>query len=263
MHLLIAGHGFLGTEITAQSPYPVTALNRNAEGIALACDITNPNELTKLTVNPTHIIHCASSGRGGGPDRYRDIYVTGLKALITRFPDAHITFTSSTSVYSQTDGSIIHEDAETLPSRETGNILLEAEQIALAQGGTIIRLAGLYGENRSHLFKTYMKGDATIEGDGSRHLNQIHRVDAASAILHLIEKKQTGLFNGADSTPLTQKNCYEKLSRLTGRPLPPTGPLKLNSKRGWSDKQVSNKKLRDTGWTPQYPSFLDAVPEWL
>lgn len=262
--ILIAGYGFLGSEIARQAKeqnLPVTALSRSADGIALACDITDRTQLAALDISPTHIIHCASSGKGGGPERYRNVYVDGLQALIDTFPKAHITFTSSTSVYSQTDGSIVTEESATEPIRKTGHILLEAEQLALTHHGTVCRLAGLYGKNRSFLFKRYLAGEATIEGDGTRHINQIHNHDAASAILHLLSQNQTGLFNVADSTPLTQQSCYEILSALTGHPIPPSGPLKLDSKRGWSDKQVSNAKLLATGWKPKYPTFIDAVPE--
>jgi hypothetical protein len=46
---------------------------------------------------------------------------------------------------------------------------------------------------------------------------------------------------------------------LFDRPLPPTAPRDLNRKRGWTHKQVSNAKLRATGWEPEFPSFLEAA----
>jgi len=45
-----------------------------------------------------------------------------------------------------------------------------------------------------------------------------------------------------------------------GLPRRPTAPRDLNRKRGWTHKQVSNAKLRATGWTPEFPGFLDAAP---
>jgi hypothetical protein len=33
------------------------------------------------------------------------------------------------------------------------------------------------------------------------------------------------------------------------------------SKRGASNKRVSNAKLRGLGWTPRYPSFAEAMEE--
>jgi hypothetical protein len=67
------------------------------------------------------------------------------------------------------------------------------------------------------------------------------------------------VFNVSDSTPLTQLACYQKLSEIFSRPLPASGPRDLHRKRGWTHKQVSNAKLRATGWQPRFPSFLDAA----
>jgi nucleoside-diphosphate-sugar epimerase len=45
--------------------------------------------------------------------------------------------------------------------------------------------------------------------------------------------------------------------------LPATGPRDLNRKRGWTNKRVSNKKLRALGWKPQYPSFREGLTDML
>ena len=170
-------------------------------------------------------------------------------------------FTSSTSVYAQTDGSIVTEESPAVPDRETGRLLLEAERVTLDAGGVVARLSGIYGPGRSVILKKFLSGEAVIEEDGRRFLNQIHRDDAARAVFHLATSRATGVFNVSDSTPLTQLGCYEKLSAMFSRPLPPCGPRDLNRKRGWTHKQVSNAKLRATGWQPEFPSFLTAAGE--
>ena len=43
------------------------------------------------------------------------------------------------------------------------------------------------------------------------------------------------------------------------RPLPAAGPVDFQRKRAWTNKQVSNAKLRELGWTPRFPSFFDAI----
>ena len=265
-HLLIAGYGLLGKclhEAAAERGWLVTSLNRSADGAALACDITDPQALEQLHISPTHIVHCASSGRGGGPGRYREVYIGGCESLLQVFPHAHLTFTGSSSVYAQTDGSVVTETSPTEPSRATGQILLEAEAITLRAGGTVTRLTGLYDESRSHQFRKFISGEAEMEEDGSRIINQVHREDAASAILHLIEKNQTGIFNVSDGQHLTQKQLYTQLSRLTGKAMPPSVPRKLDSKRGWSDKKVSIEKLKASGWQPRYPDFLKLAEKWI
>lgn len=260
MKLLLIGHGYLGQAITREfreNGGEVAATSLSGNDGTLACDIGNPDDVAKLPTADL-IVHCAASGRGG-PEAYQRVYVDGCRNLVGRFPGVPLLFTSSTSVYAQTDGSVVSEESPAMPDRETGSLLLAAEQVTLAAGGTVARLAGIYGPGRSVILKKFLSGEAVIEEDGRRFVNQIHRDDAARAIFHLVTTRATGIFNVSDSTPLTQLECYEKLSGIFSRPLPPSGLRDLNRKRGWTHKQVSNAKLRATGWQPHFPSFIDAA----
>ena len=258
--LLLIGHGYLGQAITRvfrDHGWDVTAVSLSGGNDTLAGDVGNPADVSKLP-EADFIVHCAASGRGGA-EAYQHVYVNGCRNLTERFPGVPLLFTSSTSVYAQTDGSVVTEESPAIPERETGRLLLEAENLTLAAGGAVARLAGIYGPGRSVILKKFLTGEAVIEEDGRRFLNQIHRDDAARAALHLATTRASGVFNISDSTPLSQLGCYQALSEIFDRPLPPSGPRDLNRKRGWTHKQVSNAKLRATGWQPEFPSFLDAV----
>jgi nucleoside-diphosphate-sugar epimerase len=260
MKLLLIGHGYLGQAITRvfrENGWEVTATSLSGDNDTIPCDVGNPDDVAKLP-EPDFIVHCAASGRGGA-EAYQRVYVDGCGNLANEFPEIPLLFTSSTSVYAQTDGSVVSEESPAIPDRETGSLLLEAERVTLAAGGTVARLAGIYGPGRSVILKKFLSGEAVIEEDGRRFLNQIHRDDAARAIYHLAGTKATGVFNVSDSTPLSQLACYERLGGIFSRPLPPSGPRDLNRKRGWTHKQVSNEKLRATGWQPHFPSFIAAA----
>ena len=141
-------------------------------------------------------------------------------------------------------------------------MLLEAERLTRGGGGIVVRLSGIYGPGRSVILRKFLTGEAVIEDDGRRFLNQIHRDDAVSAIHQLGDGTaihRSEVFNVSDPTPLTQLACYQQLSALFQRPLPPWAPRDLTRKRGWTHKQVSSAKLQATGWRPQFPSFLDAA----
>jgi len=262
MHLLLVGHGYLGQAITREfraGGWDVTTLSLSGGDGSLACDVGNPESVGNLPA-ADFIVHCAASGRGGA-EAYRHVYVEGCRNLTEAFPGTPLLFTSSTSVYAQVDGSIVSEESDALPDRETGNLLLEAEAITLAAGGIVARLSGIYGPDRSVILKKFLGGETVIEEDGRRFLNQIHRDDAARGIFHLACSGARGeIYNLSDSTPLTQLGCHMELARIFSLPLPPSGPRDLNRKRGWTHKQVSNAKLRATGWQPGFPSFLDAAP---
>lgn len=276
LKLLLCGHGYLGQAISRDflaRGWHVAALSRGTDSSdlqspipnlqSLSCDISSPEAVAALGhLRPDFIVHCAASGKGGA-DVYRQVYLDGCRNLTETFPGVPLLFTSSTSVYAQTDGSEVTEESPAIPDRETGRILLEAEQHVLDHGGLVTRLAGIYGPHRSILLKKFLNGEAIIEEDGRRFINQIHRDDASSAILHLANPRSAirnpQFFNLCDSTPLTQRETYERMSELFSRPLPPTGPRDLDRKRGWTHKRVSNAKLRATGWEPAFPSFLDAA----
>ena len=126
-HLLIAGHGYLGQEISRQASgtgWQVTSLSKSGGPGALACDLSNPAQVEALQseIRPSSIIFSASSGRGG-TEAYRAVFLQGTRNLLSTFPEAHLLFVSSTSVYHQVDGTLVTEESPTQPTRETGEIL--------------------------------------------------------------------------------------------------------------------------------------------
>ncbi len=262
--LLLIGHGYLGqavARIFSEQGWQVTSTSLSGGQGTIACDVGDPAAVARLP-QADFMVHCAASGKGGAP-AYRHVYVEGCRNLTATFPGVPLCFTSSTSVYAQTDGTRVTEDSPTLPERDTGRLLLEAERIVLNAGGVVARLAGIYGPGRSVILQKFLTERAIIEDDGRRFLNQIHRDDAARAIFHLATAARAArpaLYNVCDSTPLSQLACYQALSEIFARPLPPAGPRDLTRKRGWTHKQVSNAKLRASAWLPRFPSFLDAAP---
>ena len=259
--LLIAGAGYLGTEIAnLATGYRVTTSTKSGGNGHEACDLSSSEQVSKLSEkfpNPEIIVHCASSGRGGA-EAYRAVFVEGAQNLLRSFPNSHLILTSSTSVYHQTDGSDVDELSTTSPIRETSQLLLEAEQIVLESKGTVARLAGLYGPGRSVVLRKFLDSSATIEESGQRILNQIHVQDAALATLHLANQKLSGIFNVTDDHPSSQLKCYQELANYFDKPLPPTGKKNTSRKRAWTHKRVLNRKIRETGWEPIFPRYFDA-----
>ncbi len=275
MRALVVGCGFLGEavadrlhaaggEVTGwtHSPESASALAGRKPYAVEAHDITDGNDVNRAQVPADVVFQCVAPGRGGGADAYRQVYLGGARALRAAFPAARFVYTGSTSVYAQTDSGWVDEGSPAEPDRETGRVLLETERVVLNQGGSVARLAGLYGPGRSVLLKKFLAGEAVIEGDGGRWLNQIHRDDAADALVSLAQPDAPRgvVFNVVDDTPLTQLALYQGLSERLGRPLPPYGMPDLSRKRGWTSKRVSNARLKAaTGWAPRFPSYFDAL----
>lgn len=269
--VIIVGCGFLGeaaADLFLKDGWSVLGLcgheesARRLEGKALAISVI---DITQEYVAPAAwrgadaLVFCAST-RGGDPSAYRSVYLDGLLNSIAAFKPRRILFCSSTSVYAQMDGSIVDEESVTNPPRDTGLILRDAESVTLACGGYVARLAGLYGPARSVLLKKFLANEAVIEGDGQRWINQIHRDDAARAIVHLFTHRSApGIYNVADGTPASQREIYGWLANFHHMELPPSTEVLQPTRRGWSNKRISNAKLRATGWEPLYPSFREAL----
>jgi len=271
--ILIAGCGYIG-EATADLFHSAgwnvegwvhskqSAVRLSAKPYSIrVLDVSKRGEVAKRRGEFDAVIHCVSS-RGGDAEAYREIYVNGARHLLETFPKAKILFTSSTSVYAQRDGSWATEESEANPVRETSQILLEVERLILEKSGIVARLAGIYGPGRSALLSKFLNGTATIDPQNDRFVNQVHRDDIASALFLLLNPEASTsaqIYNLVDDQPLLQSECYGWLAQRLNRPLPPTRKSEQPRKRGDTNKRVSNVKLHQLGWTPDYPTFGDAM----
>lgn len=278
--IVILGCGFVGrraARLFAAAGWNVMGVTRSPESAArlageglrvVSCDISDAAALSTVEdlQGADIVISAVSSGRGG-VDAYREVYLRGLENVLARLSPGLALFVTSTSVYAQDDGSLVTEESPAAPVSPTSRILREAEEVALRHGGIVARLAGIYGPGRSVLLRKFLEGTAIIEGQGTRHINQIHADDAASALFHIVGRSlPPGIYNVVDDSPVTQLECYTWLAARLGQPLPPRGPVDPTRKRGLTDKRVSNAKLKSLGWAPRYPSFrvaLDLDPELL
>jgi nucleoside-diphosphate-sugar epimerase len=232
-------------------PYPVRGV-----------DVTDESAVSGAAREFDVVIHCVSS-RGGDEQRYRRLYFEGAKNLVRAFPRATLLFTSSTSVYSQVDGSEVDENSPAEPRHEKGKILRETEGLVLAPGGIVARLGGIHGPHRSFFLSRLLEGRTPPEAN-DRLINQIHRDDIVSALLLLADRRadcQGEIFNVVGDQPVQASAAYEWLSARLKRPLVSEAAEARPRKRGESNKHVSNRKLRALGWEPRYPTFESAMRE--
>jgi nucleoside-diphosphate-sugar epimerase len=174
-------------------------------------------------------------------------------------------YTSSTSVYGQADGSVVKETSPTEPASATSRLLVETEKLLLDAAVTrqfpvvILRVAGIYGPERGHLFQQYLRNEARITGKGERILNMIHRDDLVGVITAALKNGRAGeIYNAADDEPVAQVHFFRWLSETLGKWMPPfaTEEEDAGRKRGLTNKKVSNRKLKmELGVAFKYPTF--------
>jgi nucleoside-diphosphate-sugar epimerase len=269
---LIIGCGYIGLPLALrleEAGHEISAWVRSAASAAslaeyafhriIAGSVADGGAWAAASEDYDLLIHCASSGRGGEA-AYEEVFLQGARMMGERQPRARKIFVSSTSVYGQTGGEVVTEESPAGPLTATGRILREAERAALGFGATVARPAGIYGPGRGALFEKFRRGGAVIEGDGLRWINQIHQRDLVAALAHLVGAGAPGeIYNAADDTPATYLDFYTWCSGFLRQPMPFYGPVNIERKRGFTNKRVSNAKLRATGWEPMYPSFREGI----
>lgn len=285
MRILIVGCGYVGLALgrrLSSSGAEVLGLRRQgdpdgalaAAGIqAVRGDLTRPDDLETIPDGFDAVV-CAVSSSRGGADAYREVYLGGARNLIQWARHRRVgrlVSVSSTSVYSQTDGSWVTEDSPVEPAGETGRLLVATEE-AFAEAHRsgivptqIVRVAGIYGPERGHLFQQFLAGQARRDPGLGRWINMIHRDDVASALEAVMLHGEAGqTYNAVDDEPVLQGAFLEFLAHQTGLPLPPmaesadpTGTIRVR-KRGTTHKRVSNRRLReDLGWKPEFSTFRE------
>jgi nucleoside-diphosphate-sugar epimerase len=278
MKCLIVGCGYIGLPLGAELVrlgHEVHGLRRNASAEAnlkaagiqpLYADITKPETLAQLPREFDWVVHCVAAG--GDAENYRQIYLEGTRRLVEWLsvsPPKKFLYTGSTSVYGQTDASQVKESSPAEPLAETAKILVETEKVLLEAfqqkkfPAVILRVAGIYGPERGHSFKQFLKNEARMEGDGSRFLNMIHCDDVAGCIVSALKSGRPGeIYNAVDDEPVSQKNFFEWLGATLGKYPPPSVPENSaeDRKRGVTNKRVSNRRLKmELGYQFKYPNF--------
>ncbi|HEX3624277.1 MAG TPA: SDR family oxidoreductase [Verrucomicrobiae bacterium] len=278
MKCLIVGCGYvgmsLGTELVrlGHEAYGLrrdsaAAPEMTAAGIRpLFGDITKPETLAPLPRDFDWVVHCVAAG--GNAENYRRIYLDGMRRMLewlSASPPQKFLYTSSSSVYGQTDGSSVKESSPAEPTVETSKVLVETEKALLEAfqrdkfPAVILRVAGIYGPDRGHWFKQFLKNEARMDGDGSRYLNMIHRDDVAGCVIAGLKRGRAGeIYNAVDDEPVKQRTFFEWLGAALGKYPPPSNPDNPaeDRKRGITSKRLSNRKLRmELGYQFKYPNF--------
>ncbi len=279
MRVLIVGCGYVGLPLGAElvrQGHEVFGLRRSesahgamtAAGLhPLAGDITRPADLAALPGPFDWVVNLVSSAKGGA-EEYRAAYLHGTRNLLdwlSKAPPKKFVYTSSTSVYGQTDGSLVKETSPAEPASGTGKLLVQTESNLLEAArekkfpGVILRVAGIYGPGRGHLFQQFLRNEAKIEGKGERIVNMIHLDDLVGIILGVLKDGKAGeIYNAVDDEPVAQIHFFRWLSETLGKWMPPfAGPEEpATRKRGVTHKKVSNRKLKmELGYIFRYPTF--------
>jgi len=291
--IAVFGAGWLGNAIVQNAlelGMQVTTLTRNPERsrelatLGVQTTITAPLHETdwhdQIPQDQDYIVNCVSSA-GNGLEGYRTSYLDGNTSLLnwvgsTSHP-AKFIYTSSTSVYSQSDGSTVNEDSPTPEPSQAGEILLEAENLLRTKSPFsqthILRLAGLYGPNRHYLLNLLRKGTTELPGRGDLLLNLLHLEDATSAIFASLQSNHPNfhLYNVTDGNPSTKSDIVHWLAKQLQIPTPtfnpnitPTRSPIRQSGGKIPNRIISNQKIqKELTWSPTFTTYQEGYQQLL
>lgn len=270
--VLIAGCGDIGSRLARrllEHAWTVHGLRRNAAHLpagvhAIAGNLfaaQSPEHWPTAAID--YLVYCATPTERDEAG-YRAAYVQGLRHVLDWLAQhgqkpRRIIFVSSSSVYGQQDGEWVDETCATIPGGFSGQIMLEAEQVALNSKlpATIVRLTGIYGPGRSDLLNRVRQG-YSVASEPPLYANRIHADDAGGLLAWLLL---------ADAKGVALENCYigvddepAPLAQVVGwmRELLNVSQWAENSSlRRTGSKRCSNARARATGWVPQYPSYRE------
>ena len=263
MRILIAGCGDVGNFLAAallQDGHMVHGLKRDTstlpDGVLpIGADLLNPATLTDLPADIDCLVFMPTPA-SRDQAAYEAIFIQGWKNLWAGFKQlpARVLLVSSTAVYGEDHGGIVNEETRPDPTGFNGKVLLEMEQVArrCTENLVIVRISGIYGPGRERLIRLAISHGLEVQQTPPYFTNRIHRDDAAAVLKHLLDiDRPEALYLATDDKPASRYEVIEWLANVQGSAAP-KGLDDENASRG---KRVSNRRLRDSGFSLTYPDY--------
>lgn len=264
---LIVGCGYVGTALASQLAglgHRVVGWRRSSASVDGAtivhADVATPEGLPAIPTSLEYVFYMVGAVETSDA-AYENAYVRGVRNVIQALKKQsaslrRFVFVSSTGVYAQRNGEWVDETSSTTPTRFTGQRLLEGEAIVRSSQlpYTIVRLAGIYGPNRTRIIDSVRDGSAQCP-ERPAYLNLIHRDDCVGCLRHMITLPNADdVYLGVDHEPTDRGTILRWVAEQLGRPAPPIGPA---PPREGGNKRCSNARLLNSGYVYQYASFRE------
>lgn len=232
-------------------------------GVSLvAADITRA-EFVRPPGRFDGVVFAACAGVGADVEAHRAVHVDGLRRVLESLSGekpAKFVHLSCLSVYGQQGGVLVKESTAPEPRTDLDRVLLESEGVVRAAAGAglpsvILRVAEVYGPDRLPVLDRFLRNEVRLAGQGTRHLNMVHRDDVVAAVVAVLKNGRAGeCYNVVDQEPVTETHFYSWLAEALGKSMPPA------AERGGSavgiDQKVSNRRLTmELGCRLTYPNF--------
>lgn len=265
--LLIIGCGKLGIKIgfDLREQFNVVGIKRTPlsdfdDFKIMYIDIFDPafdEILTKL--NPEYVIYSVAADDQSSSS-YQKAYLNGLKICINSIRDNcprfnHLFFISSTRVYGQNNHNIMTEVTPPQPNDFGGEVIYKGELALLSSNisASILRLSGIYGEDRTRLIK--MAQNHLSWPKENRWTNRIYDQDVVNFITFLLDQLKKNipiepLYLLTDNSPALLYDVLNYIRILMG-----LDTIHSKPKDTYQGKQLKSVITPKTEFIFNYPTY--------
>jgi nucleoside-diphosphate-sugar epimerase len=268
--ILCVGCGDVGGTVAkqlAEAGHHVTGLKRHPPATAdkvnyIAADITVATQLHNLATDFDTVFFVLSPDRYS-ENGYRAVYETGLDNLLNHFACAKQSprwfFTSSTSVYAQSQGEWVDEESVAEPENPNSQFIRAAERkiIAANPENIVVRFSGIYGEGRGYLLRLAQQ-TPEVQKNPPCFTNRIHQQDCVGVLLFLLQQQANGkllkqCYLASDDNPAPTWEVMTWLAeQMKCRP-----PKEKTTQCSEMNKRCNNQRLKALGYQFRYPSYQE------
>lgn len=276
--ILIAGCGDIGGRLASRllsEGWTVYGLRRNPAKLPTGVrgvnadlfDARIPGQWPEGRID--YLVYCATPSERDEAG-YRAAYVQGLRHVLGWIERSgqkprRVLFVSSSSVYGQQHGEWVDETSPAEASGFSGQVMREAEQVALGSGvpASVVRLTGIYGPGRSDLMNRVRQG-YSVAVEPPVYGNRIHADDAAGLLAFLLQADAQGValddvYIGVDDAPAPLAEVVGWMRERLGV----TQWSDEHSVRRTGSKRCGNARAKALGWVPRYASYKEGYEAML
>lgn len=272
MKIAIIGCGYVGQSVARlwqKKGHFLTVTTTTPEKKAFLENIANQGivmkgndleSLNQVCENQDVILLCVGAkNRTGYKETYLETAQNLTKVLANNSTVKQLIYTGSYSILGDQKGVWTDETATPSPTNETGQILLETEQVLLTQNNSnikvcILRLGGIYGPGRTVLKIFQSWAGTTQNGNGEDYSNWTHLDDIVNGLDFAKNEQLEGIYNLVHDTPMQRKEILEKLFRIHN--LPEVNWNTSDSQVYPYNTRLSNQKIKDKGYQFLHPEII-------
>ncbi len=274
MKISIIGCGYVGSAIarlwqekghtvtvTTTTPDKVSNLSAIADRVVVTQG-DDLGTLQEILTDRDVVLLCVGAKKR---DRvtYEQTYLQTAKNVVLAAQEIsslkQIIYTGTHAILGDRQGEWTNEECPIATVNENGEILAKAEEVVLSAqkenlSVCILRLAGIYGENRQ-LIKIFRSWSGTTRpGKGENYANWVHLDDIVNALEFARNKQLAGIYHLSSDETLTRKEFFDRLFHTHNLPgidwdnSTPTNRL-LNLR-------LDNSKIKAAGFQLTHPQII-------